>query len=138
LRTQADWFLLLHLSAHRFLLARLEIRFSSTHRLPHLFPAQCLPQPSPHVGCRSEAILPARKPEPEIYHSFIEFCCSGVLSISLSNHASISFVVAGFSSAVSFPPVHFDLWYRFSAVESLGAAFMKENIFFVVRLDFAG
>jgi hypothetical protein len=130
LHTQAVWFLPLHLSAHRFLVARPEICFSSAHRLPHLFPAQCLLQPSSRVGCRSEAILPARKPESEIYRSYVEFCCSGILSISLSDHTSISFVVAGFRSAVSFPPVHFDLWYRFPAVESLGAAFMKENNFF--------
>jgi hypothetical protein len=76
--------------------------------------------------------------DPFFLCSCVKFCFSGVLSISHSNHASISYVVGGFSSAGSFSPVHLDLWYRLPAVESLGAAFMKENTIYVVLLDFAG
>jgi hypothetical protein len=70
-------------------------------------------------------------------HAF-KFCCSGVFSISHSKPISISDVVAGFSSDGSFSPVHLDLWYRLPAVESMCAAFMKENTIYVAPLNFAG
>jgi hypothetical protein len=90
--------LLLHLFAHRLLVARLKIRFSSAHAF--------------------------------------KFCCSGVFSISHSKPISISDVVAGFSSDGSFLPA--DLWYKLPAVESMCAAFMKENTIYVAPLNFAG